>query len=62
MEKLLKNLFEFQRFCQNPDLQSVIDEVNEAFPDEELRGDMLRWIAAAGDPMSDDADDKDEWP
>lgn len=62
MEKLLANLFELQRFCHNPELQSVIDEVNEAFPDEELHGDTLRWIAAAGEPTPDDADDKDEWP
>ena len=64
-EKMLANLFEFQRFCRNPDLQSVIDEVNGAYPEEnlELIGDPLRWIAAAGEPMPDGgADEKDDWP
>lgn len=62
MEKLLKDLFEFQRFCRDSELQSVIDEVNDAFPDEGLDGDALRWIAAAGEPTPEDEDEKDDWP
>ena len=66
VKKLLTNLFEFQRFCRNPALQSVIDEVNAAYPDEEVDGDALYWIAAAGNPdaLSDDleAKDWDTWP
>ena len=62
MEKLLQELFAFQRFCHNPDLQRVIDEVNDAYPDEELIGEPLRWIAAAGDPTPDDgSEEKDDW-
>lgn len=61
MERLLTNLFELQRFCRNPELQKLIDEVNEAFPDEELSGEPLRWIAAAGEPTPDDSEEKDDW-
>ena len=61
MEKLLEELFEFQRFCRNPELQSVIDEVNADFPDEGLDDDSLSWIAAAGESMPDNKDDEDGW-
>ena len=51
-EKLLKELFDFQRFERDPCLGSVIDEVMERFSGVELSEDDLDTVSAAGDPYS----------
>lgn len=61
MEKLLEELFEFQCFCRNPELQSVIDEVNADYPDEALDEGSLSWISAAGESLPAGKDDGDGW-
>ena len=51
-EKLLTNLFDFQRFEQNPELQSMIAEVEQKYSVTEMSDDELDLLAAAGDPFS----------
>lgn len=51
MEKLLKGLFDFQRFERSPSLQSVIDGVEARYFGEELSDDALNNLSAAGDPF-----------
>ena len=50
--KLLTELFGLQRFEGDPALQSVIDEVEDRWSDEELSGDELSALSAAGDPYA----------
>ena len=50
MEKLLKDLFDLQRFARDPALQAVIDEVEERYGIRALTDDELEGLAAAGDP------------
>lgn len=49
-DKLLTELFDLQRFERDPALQSVIDEVEDRWSDEELSDDELKMLSAAGDP------------
>ena len=51
-EKLLTNLFDFQRFKRNPELQSMIAEVEQKYSVTEMSDDELDLLAAAGDPFS----------
>ena len=61
MEKLLTNLFDFQRFERNPELQSMIAEVEQKYGVTEMTDDELDLFAAAGDPFSQEPirEDKD---
>ena len=47
---LLSKLFDYQQFERDSALQRVIDEVGERWTGEELTGDELGAISAAGDP------------
>lgn len=49
MEKLLKDLFDLQRFVLEPELQALIDETERRY-DEELADEELGLLAAAGEP------------
>ena len=51
MENLLKSLFDFQRFEGNPEMQSVIDDVERRYGIIEMTDDELNMLAAAGDPF-----------
>ncbi len=50
MEKKLSLLFDFQRFEQNADLQSVIDSVHRRSSIQKLSDDDVEFLAAAGTP------------
>ncbi len=50
MEKKLKNLFDFQKFEGNSDLQSVIDSVHSRYAVRELSMEEMEWVSAAGIP------------
>lgn len=60
MEKLLTGLFDFQRFERNPDLQSLIDEVEGRYGVTEVTDDELEMLAAAGDPLGQEYIPKNE--
>ena len=47
MDKLLKSLFDYQRFEQQPELQKVIDSVHARYSMRELNLDELEYVAAA---------------
>ncbi len=47
MENRLKQLFEYQKFEQNPNLEKVIRETEMRYP-EELSEDELEMVSAAG--------------
>ncbi len=49
MENRLKQLFEYQKFEQNPKLDKVIRETDMRYP-EKLSDDELEMVAAAGNP------------
>ena len=49
-ERLLKELFDLQRFERDPALQRVTDETEERWIGEELSDDDLKMLSAAGDP------------
>ena len=51
-ERLLTELFDFQRFERDPALGRVIDEVAERLAGSELSEDELDTVSAAGDPYS----------
>ena len=51
-DRLLAKLFDFQRFEDDPTLRRVIDEVEDRWSDEELSGDELSALSAAGDPYA----------
>ena len=51
-DKLLTELFDLQRFEGDPALRRVIDEVEDRWSDEELSGDELSALSAAGDPYA----------
>lgn len=57
-DKLLTELFEFQRFEGDPALQRLIDEVEDRWSEEELSDDELKGLAAAGDPYLQTGDPK----
>jgi len=52
MEKLLTELFDFQKFEKEPALQSVIGEVDARYFCAELSDGELDMLSAAGDPFS----------
>lgn len=57
-EKLLKELFDLQRFEQEPTLQSVLDEVEARYFGEALTDDTMHQLSAAGEPFSQSPDPK----
>ena len=50
MDKKLKQLFGYQRFEENRDLQQVIDSVHAKYAKRELALDDLELVNAAGTP------------
>lgn len=52
VQKLLTELFELQRFEEEPVLKSIIDETEERYFGTELSDDDLRTLSAAGDPYT----------
>ena len=54
MEKKLKQLFDFQKFAGNAELQSVIDSVHSRYETRELNMDEMDMIFAAGVPQLPD--------
>ena len=48
MDNLLKNLFEYQKFEEQPELQRIIDGVHTRYAMKELTADDLEYVAAAG--------------
>ena len=54
MEKKLKQLFDFQKFAANPELQSVIDSVHSRYETRELSMDEMDMVFAAGVPQLPD--------
>ena len=57
-ERLLKGLFDFQRFDGDPALQRLIEETEARYFGEELSDDVLRQVSAAGDPFARPPDPK----
>ncbi len=51
-ERLLTELFDFQRFERDPALGGVIDEVEARLSGAELSEDELNSVSAAGDPYA----------
>ena len=54
MEKKLRQLFDFQKFAAEPNLQSVIDDVHSRYATRELNMDEMDMIFAAGVPQLSD--------
>ena len=54
MEKKLRQLFDFQKFAAEPNLQSVIDDVHSRYAARELNMDEMDMIFAAGVPQLPD--------
>ncbi|MBR5961644.1 MAG: hypothetical protein IKZ98_11710 [Clostridia bacterium] len=50
MEKKLTQLFGYQRFAENKDLQQVIDSVHAKYAARELSFDEMEMVSAAGTP------------
>ena len=50
MDNKLKQLFGYQRFAENKDLQQVIDAVHAKYAKRELALDDLEMVNAAGVP------------
>jgi hypothetical protein len=50
MDKRLRNLFDFQKFEQNAELQSVIDRVHARYSARMLSDDEADQVFAAGSP------------
>ena len=48
LDKLLKSLFDYQKFDQNPELQKIIDSVHARYSMKELDLDELEYVSAAG--------------
>ena len=48
MSRTLKQLFDYQRFEKNPELQQVIDSVHERYARRELSMDDMEMVNAAG--------------
>lgn len=51
MEKKLRQLFDFQKFAAEPNLQSVIDDVHSRYAARELNMDEMEFVSAAGVPQ-----------
>ena len=61
MENKLKQLFGFQRFEENRDLQQVIDSVHAKYATRELALDDLEMVNAAGvSELPDKQKDREE--
>lgn len=50
MERTLSNLFDYQKFEGNSDLQQVINSVHSRYAVRELSMDEMEWVNAAGIP------------
>ncbi len=50
MERILKGLFDYQKFEGNPTLQHVIDAVHAKYSTKELNMDDMGMVYAAGVP------------
>ena len=50
MSKKLKQLFDYQRFEENKELQQVIDSVHARYARRELSLEDMEMVAAAGTP------------
>ena len=50
MEKKLTQLFGYQRFAENKDLQQVIDSVHAKYAVRDLSFDEMVMVSAAGTP------------
>ena len=51
MEKKLRQLFDYQKFAGNRELQSVIDSVHAKYAKRELNFDEMEVVSAAGVPQ-----------
>ena len=60
MERLLKGLFDFQKYENNAALRSVVDSVHCRYSAQELSLENLEQIFAAGTPLSRDLNKKTE--
>jgi len=49
MENIIKSLFEYQRFDNNPELQSIIDDTLQRYEGVELCDDDMTYVNAAGE-------------
>ena len=54
MESKLRQLFDFQKFEGNSELQQVIDSVHARYAVRELSLDDMEFVAAAGVPETPD--------
>ena len=61
-EKLLRDLFDLQRFEKDPALQTEIDEVLRRYSFRALSEDELEIVAAAGDPYARPLESEDKEP
>ena len=50
MEKRLKQLFDYQKFEGNSELQLIIDSVHARYGVKELSMDEMEFVSAAGTP------------
>ncbi|MCR5296845.1 MAG: hypothetical protein K6E17_05505 [Clostridiales bacterium] len=50
MERKLKQLFDYQKFAGNRELQQVIDSVHARYTARELALEDMEMVAAAGTP------------
>ncbi len=60
LEKKLSNLFDFQRYEKNAELQKVIDAVHARYSAQRLSDDEAELVAAAGTPETA-LTQKDPW-
>ena len=58
VQKLLTELFDLQRFEEEPALQSIIDETEARYLGTELSDADLSSLSAAGDPYTQITDPK----
>ena len=60
MERKLRQLFDFQKFQGNRELQQVIDSVHSRYAVRELSMDDMSTVAAAGVPEPQDKEKNGE--
>ena len=60
MDNKLKQMFGYQRFAENRDLQQVIDSVHARYAKRELDLDEMDTVAAAGMPVKPESLEKQE--
>ena len=61
MERKLKQLFDYQRFAGNHELQQVIDSVHAKYAAKELALDEMEMVSAAGvTELSDKKKDRED--